>query len=111
MGADGFVDLLDSDILKLEKVSRVLQERQGSYTNLEGFRKEAIDRFAKAGFKVDVKVYDTVEQGTYAFEIEVLERYAGEVDPDQQVHEVVTDILGLGHSGVIKSGGEGLIKP
>src|SRR5690606_18447892 len=46
-------DLNDSDILKIEAVLNRLGEKQSRMVSLEGFRKEAIERFAEAGFKVE----------------------------------------------------------
>lgn len=97
------MDLNDADILKIEQVVKILNERQGKVLNLDAFRREAIERFAEAGFKVDVKTYDTNQQGLYAFEIDIQDRYEGQFDPDQMVHEATNDLLELGTGGVIKS--------
>lgn len=96
------VDLNDADILRLEKVLRILNARQGTNVNLEHFRKEALERFGEAGFKVDVKTYATGRPGVYAFDIEIVERLEGQFDPEQMAHEVQTNLLGIGQEGVIK---------
>lgn len=99
------VDLHDSEIMVLEKVVEGLQDLQEKPLNMEAFRKDAIERFAHAGFRVTALVYDTSVTGVYAFDFQIEERLAGEFDPDKQVHEVTSDILDLGTGGVIKSGG------
>lgn len=99
------IDLHDSEILRLEEVLRHLNTRQGKAVPLEAFRKEALERFGLAGFKVDIKVYDTNVTGVWAFDIEILDRLDGEFDPNQQVHEATSDILDLGTKGFIKPGG------
>jgi hypothetical protein len=101
--SDTFFDLNDSELLRLEEVVKVLNQRQGKSLSIEAFRKEAIERFAIAGFKVDVKTYTTTEPGVYAFDIDVQDRYEGEFDPERQVHEVTNDLLELGTKGTIKT--------
>jgi len=105
MSNSGMTDLNDADILRLEGVLRHLHARQGTSVSLEGFRKEARDRFAEVGFRVEVKTYDTPTAGIFAFEIEIRERLEGEFDPDQMVHEATNDLLGLGTKGVITTNG------
>jgi hypothetical protein len=98
-------NLYDTDILRLEKVIEQLNRKIGTATNMEGFRQEILDRMARAGFRVDVKVYSTTQDGTYAFDIEIKDRLDSgfTFDYDQQVHEVTHDVLGLGDGGVIKT--------
>jgi hypothetical protein len=98
------IDLMDSEILKVERVLNVLNEKQQRYVDLEAFRKEIIERFGLIGFKVAVRVYTTNVEQAYAFDVDIVERLAGEFDPDQQVHEVTNDLLDLGEGGVIPSG-------
>lgn len=97
------IELNDSDLLKIEAVVKILNDRQGKVLNLDAFAREATDRFAEAGFRVTVKTYDTNQQGLYAFDIEINDRYEGEFDPDQMVYEATNDVLDLGEGGVIKS--------
>lgn len=104
---NNIADLNDSDILRLEKVFRILESRAGTSRPLEAFRKEIIERFGEAGFKVDVKVWSTNLTGVYQFDIEIQERLEGKFDPDQMVYEATHDVLGLGESGFIKSGVSG----
>jgi hypothetical protein len=102
------IDLNDADILVLEGVLKHLNKKQGTRQSLEGFRKEAVERFGEAGFRVWVKPYEADTYGgevIYAFDIEIRERLEGKFDPDQMVHETVSDILGLGTGGVIKTNG------
>jgi len=104
------VELHDSDILRLEGVLRLLNANLGQRRNLEDFRREIVDRFAEAGFRVEVKVWQTATDGMFSFDIEIRERLEGRFDPDRMVHEVTRDILDLGEGGVIKTGG-GVILP
>ena len=97
------IELNDSDILRIESVVKILNDRQGKVLNLDAFRREAEERFAEAGFKVTVKAYTTNQEGLYAFDIDINDRLEGEFDPDQMVHEATNDILDLGTGGVIKS--------
>ena len=97
------IELNDSDILRLEGPFRLLQARQGQSLNLEAFRQEILERFGNVGFVVDVKVWSTNLDKVYLFEVEILRRIEGMFDPDQMVHEVTNDILGLGTGGVLKS--------
>ncbi len=102
-GVSSLIDLNDSEILKLEKVIEKLNEKQGSAVPLEAFRRDCVGRFEDAGFRVDVKVYDTNVVGVFAFDIEIQDRYEGQFDPDRQVWEATSDILELGEGGVIKT--------
>ena len=103
MSVGSLIELNDSDILRLEAVVKILNERQGKSLPLDAFRRECIERFAEAGFKVDVKTYETNQPGLYGFEIEIQDRYEGEFDPDQMVYEATNDVLDLGDGGVIKA--------
>lgn len=97
------IELNDSDILKIESVVKILNDRQGKVLNLEAFRTEAFERFAEAGYRVTVKAYTTNQEGLYAFDIEINDRLEGEFDPDQMVYEATNDVLNIGEKGVIKS--------
>lgn len=98
------LNLYDEDILKLEKVFDWVKQRQHQRMDLEDFRRNAIERFYDAGFKVNVKVYETTEndgqsalEGVYAFDFEILDRVNREeqFDFDRQVHQVVNNLLEL----------------
>ena len=97
------IELNDSDILKIEAVVKILNDRQGKVLSLDAFAREAEERFAEAGYKVTVKTFTTNQEGLYAFDIEINDRLAGQFDPDQMVYEATKDILELGEGGVIKS--------
>lgn len=98
------IDLNDADVLRIESVVKILNDRQGKVLNLDAFAREAVERFADVGFRARVNTYDTNQQGLYAFEIEINDRLEGEFDPDQMVYEATNDVLELGTGGVIKSG-------
>lgn len=98
------IEIHDSELLKIESVLKKLNERQyQSSVNLDGFRREAIERFEQIGFQVAVRCFETDVAGVFAFDIDIVDRLAGEFDPDRQVHEVTRDLLDLGEGGVIKS--------
>lgn len=99
------IDLADSEILEVEQVIRQLNAKRKTRMSMEAFRKEAIERFGLAGFGVDVKCWTTNVEGVYLFDIEIQSRQAPPVDPDQMVHEVTNDLLGLGTKGVISTSG------
>ena len=109
-GVSSLIDLNDADILSLEAVLRVLNARVGERLPLEAFRKEIVERFGDAGFKVDVKVWTTDAEGVFAFDIQIQDRVSGQFDPDQMVYETTRDVLGLGTEGFIKSDG-GVLLP
>lgn len=100
---DQIFEPYDHEVLAAIEVTEYMKRRQGSQTDMEGFRREAIDRFYRAGLVADVKVWSTTEGGTYAFDFEVRGRTTGEFDPDRQVHEATHDILGIGQKGFIKT--------
>ena len=90
------IDLQDSEILELETVLAKLNEKQGKSVNLEAFRKEGVERLAEVGLDAKVKVYETSQEGIYAFDFEIQGRNNKKVfDPDKQVWEVTNDILGV----------------
>lgn len=88
----------DSDIIAMEKGPLAwMISKQGSPMNLEDFRRAAVEKFYDVGFKVYLKVYQTNQDGTYAFNVEILDRVDSKkaFDYDKQVHEVVNNILEL----------------
>lgn len=102
---ESLIDLHDSEIIAAEKVLQKLNEKQGKSLNLEAFRREIIERFAsEANLVVRVKPFTTNQEGLFAFVIEIIDRIAGQFDPDRQVHEAVNDLLDLGEGGVIQTG-------
>lgn len=100
------IDLYDSEILELEKVLEWMRKRQGQRMDLEDFRRAAKEKFAEAGFKVDIRVFTTTEEGVYHFEPQIEGRIEKrEFDYDRMVHEVTGNILELPDQdkGVIKA--------
>lgn len=98
------IELYDSDILVIEKVYQILQERGASGSrDYDAFDREIKDRFYNAGYVVDVKWFHTNVDGVKRPDIEIVGRVGkqGEFDHDQMQHEVVEDILELGTKGKI----------
>jgi hypothetical protein len=103
------IEPYDSELLKIEEVLGTLQARarKGSQ-NLEGFVREAKDRFAEIGFEVDVKMHTSNVPDVFVPEIELIGRIDKdhEFDHERMAHEVRSNILDLpGEHGL------GLIKP
>jgi len=98
------IELYDSDILVVEKILHILQERghQRSHDR-DAFDKEIKERFFDAGYIVDVKWYSTNVAEVYAPDIEIIGRTEkqGEFDHEKMGYEVVNDILELGTGGKI----------
>lgn len=89
-------DINDSELLRLEKVNDWAAAQQGKSLNIDQFTKDLEEQVNKIGFTCTVKVYDTDQEGAYAFELEITGRTAGSVfDPDRQVYEVTNNILEL----------------
>lgn len=106
-------ELLDSEVLKIGTVMAELQKKRHRAVNIEGFRKEAIERFAEAGFEINFMIHDGMD-GQLIPEIEIVGRTEDKkFDFDQMVREVTADIANTGQSGVIntKGGFSGLILP
>lgn len=91
------LNLYDEDIIALEKGPYAwMKQRQGSRMNMEDFRRGAIEKFYDAGFKVNLKVYETDQPEVYAFDVEILDRVQRQdFDYDKQVHQVVNNLLEL----------------
>lgn len=96
------IDLLDSDIIRIEKVLAALNAMRGKTVPLESFRREILDRFEQIGLGVDVKVWETNLVSVFLFDIEINRRYEA-FDPERMVHEVTNDLLDLGDGGVINT--------
>jgi hypothetical protein len=99
------LDLYDSEVLAIEKVADWMKAQQRTPRHLDSFVRESENRFAEAGFKARVKTYSTNEDGTFAFEVEILDRLDRRAfDYDRQVHEVTNNLLELpGEGGIIKA--------
>lgn len=107
------INLYDSEIDEIHKVVEILRIRSQSRRNYQEFQDEVIDRFHKAGFVADVRWYETNVEGVLMPEIQITDRVdkGFQWDPNQQVHEVTSDLLSLGEGGVIKSDASKLILP
>lgn len=88
-------ELYDSDILAIETGPLLYaQQRSGHRLNIDRFCKDLTEQFAAIGLGVDVKVYTTAQEGTWAFEVEIQRRLEKqEFDYDRMVHEVTNNIL------------------
>lgn len=101
------VDVLDSEVLEMERVIEILKDRAENWpggVDRGHFDNEIATRFAEIGFAVNILWYDTDHLGVIMPEITVVgrTRRVGEFDHDQMAHEVQSDILGLGQGGKIK---------
>lgn len=113
MNLNSLIDLYDSDFFVIEQIAKKLNESSGKLRQVEGFRKEIIERFEEAGLRVDVKTWSTNLDGAYAFDIEIVdrcERLSHGFDHDRQAWEVQNAILGLDDPGSFNRDGR-LITP
>jgi hypothetical protein len=102
-------EILDSEMLSIEKVLETLRRRAEDGRRLDRgrFDQEIVERFGQIGFKVDVKWWHTNLDEVKMPEIEIIGRTETKAfDHDQMAHEVTSDILELGTGGVIKMGSE-----
>lgn len=106
-------EVLDSEILEIEKVVGILNDKaRNGRQNYDAFDREIKERFASIGFIVGVTWWHTNIDGLKMPEITISDRTDKKAfDYDRQVHEVTNDILDLGTGGVIKSNPSGLILP
>ncbi len=98
------IELYDSDILVVEKILRIVQERAANRSlDYDAFDREIKERFHDAGFVVDVKWFHTNLDTVKMPEVEIVGRVdkQGEFDHEKMQHEVVNDILDLGTGGKI----------
>lgn len=100
-------DLYDSDILAIEKGPLAwMQSQQRMAKDLDNFVRAAKDKFEDIGIRANIKTYDTNEDGTFAFEVEILGRTERrDFDYDRMVHQVTNNILELPDQdgGIIKT--------
>lgn len=97
-------DIHDSEINEIHKILEKMRLVASGPVNYDMWQREIEDRFARIGFKIDVRWYTTNLEGVLMPEINIsdrLEKHA--FDHDKKVHEITKDILGLGQQGVIKS--------
>ena len=103
-------DVTNEEIEKIEAVIRALREKQWKNVDLEGYRREIIDRFAEIGFGAYVLVYEVgdgvrVEPGVYWFTYVVESRLGTAFDHEAMTHGIVNDTLDLGEGGTITMDG------
>lgn len=104
MSEQDVLDIHDSEIVEIEKVLKILNERSTGHRDLEAFNREIKERFAEIGFVVQTKWWETDVADCYRPDIEIVGRTEQkDFDHDRQVHEVVNDVLGLGEGGVIST--------
>jgi len=89
------MDINDSELLKLEKVLNWAKSQQESRRDIDQFTKDIREKINHAGFEAEVKVLETSQPGTYAFDVELTGRLDSRFDPDRQVHEVTSNLLEL----------------
>lgn len=83
-------------MLEMESVLKALRLKQGKATNLEAFRREAVERFEDIGWVVQVDAYTTTSDGVIAFDVSVVdrcERLRHGNDYERMQWEVRNDIL------------------
>lgn len=107
------IDLYDTDFFKIEAVAKRLNESVGKPREMEGFRREIVERFQEVGFVVGVKCWSTQQAGVFAFDIEITDRcepLRSGFDHERQSWEVQNDVLGFGEAGSFGTDGR-LITP
>ncbi len=98
---DELVDLLDSEVIEIQKVWDSLRSRHQKYhRNYLAFEREAEDKFGEIGFAVAISWNEYslggVKQEGLMPTIEIKSRCAPKAfDRDRMVHEVTDNILGL----------------
>lgn len=102
------IDVYDSEIVQIEHVMETLKSRSAGRRDYEAFDREIKERFAEIGLKISVNWHTAADEhgrkieDTHIPEITIDGRLDGRVfDPDRMVHEVTSDLLGLGEGGVI----------
>lgn len=92
------IDLYDHDIHAIGLVLARLNQARGSHRDLEGFRREIVDRFADAGLVATVMMYQGQDGGQpyYLPSISIVGRVGTDpFDHDRQGHEVCANLLDL----------------
>ena len=107
------VDILDSEVLEIERVLNIIKARSQGRRNYDAFDREIKERFHDIGFVVSVKWYtaagpDGIELADVKIpEVQIDARVdQKQFDRDQMSHEVTNDILNLGQKGVISTKGK-----
>lgn len=110
------LDIYDHEVKQLiELISELNSRASAGPINYTAFEREIRDRFAKLGFTVDVSWYHFeiggIQQDGAMPEITITGRTDDkfQFDPDRQVHEAVSNVLGLpGEDGWIRTDKETL---
>ena len=108
------IDIYDSEMVKILDVQEKLQLRArfGGPRNYNDFEREIVERFEDIGFRVQVNwhsyaINKQVQVGSAMPEITITGRTDPDFafDPDQQVHEVTSNVLDLPEedAGVIRT--------
>lgn len=112
-GVEVDIDLYDSEVLTIQQVLRALNEKVGTNPSMlaDSWKSEIEERFADAGFKVEVRMFNhsgqdhlPEEERTWFTKIYVRDRVEqiGEFDHDQMGHEVRSNIRGLNPQGDVQ---------
>jgi hypothetical protein len=98
------IEVYDSEMPKIDAVVAALGTRQGQLHDLEDYRREVIDRFARIGFRVEVlgtfvppvgREWDAKLDGA-GFRVDIIERISpSEFDYDRQSYEIIHDVAGI----------------
>ena len=115
MSQTAAIELYDHEVEKILGIQQRLNDMvKATRLNYNDFERQLRDEFAAIGFTVNVNWYTFsvggVEQEGAMPEVTITGRTDAKFtfDPDRQVHEVTSDILGLGDAGVIKTSKETL---
>jgi hypothetical protein len=101
MAVDTSIELYDEDLLKIEQVLMVLNDKTGTRRNIQAFHDEIIGRFAEINLRVSVVWHEYAIGGQKVAggampEIMINGRIEEEeFDRERQQHEVVSNILEL----------------
>lgn len=101
-------DILDSEILEIEKVYNFVNAKaqHSARLNRGEFDREIVDRFAAIGFRVEVAWWHTDQDDVKIPEIQITGRINQSpfgFDHERMQHEVRKDVLELGQGGIIKA--------
>lgn len=111
---DYLIELYDSDFFAIEQVAKRLNESSGKVRQVEGFRKEVLERFEEIGLRVNVKTWSTGIDGAYAFDVEIVDRcepLRSGFDHERQAWEVQNAILGIDDPGAFARDGRVITPP
>lgn len=91
------IELLDDDILVIEKIVNRLKAASALPKDIDAFDRRIVEMFGEAGYRVEVKWWHTAAEGVYAPDIEIVgfTENRGAFDHDRQVWNVVNNKVGL----------------